>query len=227
MIAIKFSNKDFVQDMNNVINYSTGFIEGANRNKFRLMNRLGKDIVERLKQFIDANARLSPERLHHVYEWHKAGSPDARLYDITYRSTAKGLSFNYTFSQSISLQRGSSTPFYNKAKIMEEGLPVTISPVSRKALRFTVNGEEVFSKGTITVNNPGGEETTRGLENTINSFFNNFFTQSYLRASGMIAHLETLKSFRDNLKKGAGKQAGINAGARWVIGQGEVLDVQR
>jgi len=74
--------------------------------------------------------------LHHVYEWYQTGSPAARLFDINYISNQIGLSFNSTFRQSVSIKSGSKVPFYNKAQIIENGIPVTIRPVSSEVLSF-------------------------------------------------------------------------------------------
>ena len=129
-----------------------------------------------LKQYVDASARVNPSLLHHVYEWDKAGSPDSRLFDVNYTITGNGLSFNSNFRQSRTIKVGSRTPFYDKARIMEDGIAVTIRPRKAKVLAFEDSGEQVFTKGPVTVNNPGGN--TKGqFENVFNSFFNVYFTQ--------------------------------------------------
>jgi hypothetical protein len=118
----------FKKDMKNIMNYSIGFLEGVQAGKVKFLNNLGVMTKEILEQYIDSNARVNPEALHHIYEWSKVGSPDARLYNINYTISNLGLSFVSTFKQSTSIKDGSLVPFYNKAKIMEEGTPVTIRP---------------------------------------------------------------------------------------------------
>jgi len=224
MISVKFKDKEFMSTMNNFMNYSYGFLDGAQQGREKLLNKLGKEVIEKLKDYVDSMARVSPQTLHHVYEWNQVGSPAARLFDLNYRADKKGISFNYTFSQSRSVRSGSTTPFYDKARIMEEGIPVTISPVFREALRFEKDGQEVFVKGPVTVNNPGGSAVQGGFENTISTFFESYFTQSFLMISGVLAHLDNLKEYREGLSKvSGGHSAGVAAGMRWSSQEGRFV----
>jgi hypothetical protein len=50
-----------------------------------------------------------------------------------------------TFTQSETLKKGSAVPFYDKAKIMENGVPVTIAPTKSKVLKFDGPSGEVFT----------------------------------------------------------------------------------
>jgi hypothetical protein len=83
----------FKKDMKNIMNYSIGFLEGVQAGKIKFLNNVGVMTKELLEQYIDSNARVNPEALHHIYEWSKVGSPDARLYDINYTISNLGLSF--------------------------------------------------------------------------------------------------------------------------------------
>jgi len=136
VINIKLNDKLFMSEMENIINYSVGFLDGVKKGKNVFLNKLGAEVVDLLKQYVDSNARVSPSTMHHVYEWYEAGSPNARLFDITYTVSNLGLSFKSTFSQSRSIQNGSREPFYNKANIMETGMSVTIAPRNAKVLRL-------------------------------------------------------------------------------------------
>lgn len=218
MINVKFNSKQFLKDMTQVVEYSTGFLEGAQLGKVDLMENIGSTIVEGIKQFIDSNARLRPDTLHHVYEWYRTGSPEARLFDINYVATHMGLSFNSTFRQSVSVKMGSKIPFYEKADIMERGLPVTIIPKSRNTLVFEDNGDTVFTKSPVTVSNPGGDSVEGSYERIFNEFFSKYFTQSFLRSSGILEHLNDPTPFKTNISgaKRGGKRFGINVGYRWV-----------
>jgi hypothetical protein len=100
MISIKLNDKDLMRDLNNIIDYSFGFLEGIEKGKKIFLDSLGRDITELVKEYIDSSARVNPSRLHHVYEWYQTGSPDARLFDINYTVSNLGLSFKSTFSQS-------------------------------------------------------------------------------------------------------------------------------
>jgi hypothetical protein len=217
MIAVKLDSNLFRKEMNNIINYSTGFLDGVQKGKRVFLDNLGRDTIELLKQYIDSNARVSPQTLHHVYEWYQVGSPDARLFDIDYTLSGLGLSFRSSFRQSSSVKDGSREPFYNKAMVMEQGQPVIIKPKNAQALRFEVDGEEVFTRQPVVVNNPGGA-TERGFEKVFDSFFSRYFRQTFLRKSGMLKDFENPTAYKKNLKSGAklGRGKGIETGYRWI-----------
>lgn len=216
----KFDTRKFAKEMNNMMNYSIGFLDGVQLGKQDLLNSLGVQTIEMLKSYIDSNARVNPSILHHVYEWNKIGSPDGRLYDIVYTVSNLGLSFNSSFRQSRTVQDGSREPFYDKARIMEEGIPVTIAPRQAQALRF-VDGEEVFTRSPVTVLNPGGQAEGQ-FEQVFDNFFNKYFTQAFLRASGMAAYLENPVAYKKNLDKGKrlGKSIGTSTGYKWIANAG-------
>jgi hypothetical protein len=224
LIAIKIDTVQFGKEMERLMGYSSGFLEGVQEGKSALSNKIGKDVVEDFKQFIDANARSNPSALHHVYEWHQTGSPNARLFDISYTVKGRGLSFNSSFSQSSSLQKGSRVPFYNKAEVMENGGTVTIRPRSASVLAFNDKGEDVFTKQPVTVSNPGGEQVQGAYKRAFDTFFSDYFTQSYLQSSGLLDHLKNTKAFKDNFNKGkaGGRSAGRSVGRRWVSGKAEL-----
>jgi hypothetical protein len=218
MIKVSFDSTQFEKEMKNVIEYSTGFLEGAQRGKIHLLENIGKTIVEGIKQFIDANARVNPESLHHIYEWYRVGSPDARLFEIEYKATHVGLSFNSTFSQSTSIREGSNAPFYDKARIMEEGIPVTIIPKARKPLVFEDMGETVFTKAPVFIANPGGDGVGGSFQRIFEQFFSQYFSQSFLKSSGILDHLNDPTPFKTNFNKSktGGKSFGMNVGYRWI-----------
>ena len=91
--------------MNNIVNYSIGFLEGVQKGKTAFLKVMGLQTVELMKEFIDSNARVNPEMLHHIYEWNQTGSPSARLYNISYTTSNLGLSFMSSFSQSTSISK--------------------------------------------------------------------------------------------------------------------------
>jgi hypothetical protein len=220
-MRIKFDGRQFGRDMKNMMDYSAGFLDGIQMGKQQLMHSLGIQTIEVLKSYIDSNAKVNPSILHHVYEWHRVGSPSARLYDIGYSVSNLGLSFNSSFRQSTTIQNGSNTPFYDKARIMEEGIPVTIVPVNAQSLRYMDDGEEVFTKGPVFVQNPGGN-TEGKFQQVFDNFFNKYFTQAFLRVSGIGAYLENPKVYKANLAKGkrTGKAGGISTGYRWIANAG-------
>lgn len=223
-VDLDFNN--FVSDLKNLSNYSIGFLDGVQAAQPEIMDNLGKEIIESLKQFIDSNARVDPQTLHHVYEWYQTGSPEARLFDIEYIVQGKnGLSFNYTFSQSNSYAKDSTVPFYNKAQIMEDGTPVIIRPKAGGVLSFNDDGEQIFTKKPIVVENPGGNGVQGGFEKTIKSFFDSYFTQSFLMSSGILSHLNNPKEYKDNLLAGVkqgGKALGFKVGYDWATKGGRI-----
>ena len=215
-------SKQFKKDMNNIVNYSIGFLEGAQRGKTIFLKTLGMETVELMKEFIDSNARVNPQMLHHVYEWTMTGSPEARLYDISYTTSNLGLSFRSSFSQSKSIKDGSRTPFYDKARIMEEGIPVTIRPKVAQVLAFEDNGETVFTRGPVQVLNPGGTEVEGGFEKVFDMFFNKYFSQAFLRTSGIARYLENPQVYKKDMPAGKrmGKSKGLSTGYRWIANAG-------
>jgi hypothetical protein len=217
-----YNSKKFKKEMSNIMNYSLGFLDGVQKGKTPFLRSLGVNAVEIMKQFVDSNARVNPEMLHHIYEWNRTGSPAARLYDISFTTSNIGLSFKSSFRQSESIQDGSKTPFYDKARIIENGVAVTIRPKSSEVLAFEEDGEMVFTKKPIRVNNPGGAAAQGGFEQTMDLFFNKYFSQSFLRTSGVAQYLENPEVYKKNLRAGKarGRSKGVSVGYVWVANAG-------
>jgi hypothetical protein len=217
-MRVSINAKEFEKSILNIANYSIGFLDGAQKGKSVFLKNLGKSTILVLKQYVDAEARSNPKALHHIYEWYKTGSPNARLFDFDYTVSNLGLSFMSTFKQSSSLSQGSSTPFYNKAKIMEDGIPVKISPKKSKVLVFESNGETVFTSNDITIDNPGGDYVSGSFERAVDEFFNVYFRQSFLASSGLKSYINNPILYKQNIKKGSksGKSVGVNTGFKWI-----------
>lgn len=217
MINVRIDTTAFRKMMNNVVDYSIGFIDGTNKGKVVFLKILGEQTSDILNKYIDASARSNPQFLHHVYEWYKVGSPYARLFDIKFIVSKDTLSFISSFKQSESLKDGSRVPFYDKAKIMEEGMTVVIEPRTRSFLAFEDNGELVFTSDSVVVTNPGGN-TEGEYARVFDQFFTKYFTQAFLRSSGLLRHLETPTEFSVGFKEGSklGKSAGVKRGYRWI-----------
>jgi hypothetical protein len=218
MIKIKIDSKSFMRDMNNIIGYANGFLNGVEAGKLDFFANFARSTMEILNGYIDSNARIEPETLHHVYEWHQTGNPNARLFDIDYVVTGGGISLNATLRQSSSIKQGSNVPFYNKARIMENGIPVRISPVNSRVLAFKDGADDVFVSGSIDVPNPGGNEVEGSFKRIIDSFFLNYFTQSYLSQSGIGQILNTARDFSTNFPKAktGGRALGFSTGKQWI-----------
>lgn len=220
MLNLKIDSKQFDKDIRNVIQYSLGFFEGVKQGMPTFYKNFGVEVLEGLKSFIDSNARVNPELLHHVYEWNESGSPNARLFDIDFFVVGNGLSFNSSFRQSSSIKSGSNVPFYDKARIMEQGIPVTIVPKSR-VLAFEDNGETVFTTKPVTVSNPGGQVAGE-YEKVFRSFFTNYFTQAFLQSSGILAYLSSPAEFSRGLSRNGGRSRGVATGRSWVSKAGNL-----
>jgi hypothetical protein len=217
-----YNAKKFKKEMNNIMNYSFGFLDGVQKGKTPFLRSLGVNTVEIMKQFVDSNARVNPEMLHHIYEWNRTGSPGARLYDISFTTSNIGLSFKSSFRQSQSIKNGSKVPFYDKARIIEDGAAVTIRPKNSEVLSFEEDGEMVFTKSPIRVENPGGTEAQGGFERTLDLFFDKYFSQSFLRTSGVAQYLENPEVYKKNLRAGKarGRSKGVSVGYVWVANEG-------
>lgn len=222
MIKVKMDSKKFSREMNNIIKYSTGFLDGVKSGKAVFLRNVGLQTIEILKEYIDSNARVNPQMLHHIYEWERVGSPEARLFDFNYTVSNLGLSVLSSFRQSTTVKNGSNVPFYDKARIMEQGIPVTIVPRKADVLAFEDGGEMVFTRGPVEVDNPGGEMVVGAFEKTVDSFFNKYFTQAFMRTSGVGAYLENPVVFKNNLPraKRGGRSVGISTGYRWIANAG-------
>ena len=217
-MIVRTNTASFNKEMNNIVQYAFGFLDGVQKGKKVFLQNLGVGTIQAMAQYVDVSARGNPAALHHVYEWSQTGSPSARLFDINYTVSNLGLSINSTFRQSRTVKQDSHTPFYNKAKIMEEGIPVTIKPKRSSVLVFTEEGETVFTKSPIVVRNPGGDRVQGSFERTMDEFILRYFKQSFLRASGIYNYINKPTVFKKNIKAGSkvGKSKGIETGFKWI-----------
>jgi hypothetical protein len=217
-----YNTKSFMKQMDNIVEYSIGFLDGIKKGKRVFLNNLGKSTVDAMKEFVDSMARVDPATLQHVYEWSQTGMPSARLYDIDYTVSNLGLSFKSSFRQSLSVKEGSKTPFYDKARIMEEGVPVRIKPKLSEVLSFVDDGEQVFTSKEVLVENPGGTEAQGGFQKTFDIFINQYFRQSFLNSSGIIEYLNDISIYKKNIASGSrqGKSKGNEVGYRWIMNAG-------
>jgi hypothetical protein len=217
-----FNTKSFKQEMDNIVEYSIGFLDGIHAGKKVFLDNLGRDVVTTLKEFVDSNARMDPAALEHMYEWYESGSPNARLFDIEYTVSGLGLSFNSSFRQSTSIKNGSNVPFYDKARIMENGIPVVIRPKRSSVLVFDENGETIFTRQPVRVQQPGGDSAEGSFDEILTIFFTKYFKQSFLKMSGLSQYLSNPKLYKENLKLGkrVGRSTGLSTGYRWIANAG-------
>lgn len=219
-----FNTRQFKKDMNNIVDYSMGFLEGVQSGKKAMLDLLGRETIQLLKEYVDSNARVNPEALQHVYEWYQSGMADGRLFDVEYTVSNLGLSVKSTFRQSTTIKDGSRTPFYDKARIMENGIPVVIKPKFVEVLSFDINGEQIFTRTPVKVKNPGGD-VQGNYEQVFDSFFSRYFTQAFLRTSGIAQYLENPTVYKKNMSAGkrGGRSIGVSTGYRWIANAGVAI----
>jgi hypothetical protein len=218
-MLVRLNTKLFQKQLDNMVDYSFGFLEGAEDGKKIFLDNLARGTIEGLKLYIDAMARGNPQALHHVYEWYQTGNRGQRLFDIEYKVTSLGISIDSKFRQSKSIQSGSYEPFYNKAKIMEEGIPVVIKPKNSNVLVFEDDGVTVFTKKTIVNNFPGGKEVKGSYEKVFDGFMNTYFAQSFLTATGLYQYLDNPRIYKKNFAAGikGGRSVGKATGFKWMV----------
>ena len=217
-MIITANSRSISTQLNNIVNYSFGFLDGVERGKKIFFNKLGLGVIQSLGQYVDVQARANPKALHHVYEWNRVGSPSARLFNLTHTVSNLGLSVRSTFSQSRTVSENMNTPFYNKAKIMEEGIPITISPKRSGVLRFNGPSGEVFTSRPVKVDSPGGDDVYKSFESTVDEFMIRYFKQSFLRASGLYDYIKKPTLYKTNFKAGSkmGRGKGVETGFKWI-----------
>lgn len=174
--------------------YQTKVIEGVMNNK-SFVNKFQKMIYAQIEEdfgkYVDAKARSNPSSLHHVYEWNKTGTLDARLFKLNMKG-ADGISFKISTellpSKSlVPTKKGKHRHvFVNKASLIESGKPVVIKPRYSERLVFEINGETVFMpKGqSVTVNRPGGKKATNQFNLAASHFFSGNLVKLSIQKSG-------------------------------------------
>lgn len=210
MITAKINTKDLNKMLNNLIKYSDGFISETKAQQGYVNRKVANTSVNAFYQYLDGVARMHPGMLHHIYEWGEVGNPTARLVDLGITSSGRGSTITAEFLQSQTVKDGSTEPFYDKAQIMEEGIPVVIKEKEAQALFFEIDGVEYFRMGPITVLNPGGAETRGSFVEVFREFYNNYLTQVYLKAIRFYQHFQSPREYERNFKK-ALKSGNANA----------------
>jgi len=157
--------------------------------KFRsvIFSQIEKDFNE----YIDAQARINPSTLHHVYEWKRVGNKTARLFSLDLKESI-GLSFRvgYSFKDSkamVPTNYGKSRHvFKEKARVMEAGNPVLIRPRSAERLVFEIDERVIrMPKGAaVTVKKPGGGKASKRFQIAYARFFTSNLVNLSIKKSG-------------------------------------------
>lgn len=224
MISAHINDTQFFKDMNNIMGYAQGFLEGTKSGEQLFLQSIARNGIEIFREFVDQQARIDPQMYHHIYEWYQVGSPEARLFDVEYVTYENGLTFNGNLRQSTSVSAGSTTPFYDKARIMEKGIPVVIKPKKSNVLRFNNGTEDVFVSGQIVVEHPGGNQVAGSFEHIFRIFFTEHFKQSVLEITGIRQYLMNPIDFKTNFgsAKTQGKAKGVQVGYNWITKAGDL-----
>jgi hypothetical protein len=209
-----------VKTINNIINYSDGYIQETKKNEAKIANKIAKISVDVFYQYLDGLARMHPDMLHHVYEWGEVGNPGSRLYKLKTISMGKSVGVGAQLLNSNSIKEGSTEPFYDKASIMEYGESVTVTEKEAESLFFEIDGVEYFRKGPITIANPGGEAVRGSFVRAFNEFYSNYFSEVYLRSIGLYKQLKEAKEYKKNVavasKSVNPRLLGKNSAMQWV-----------
>ncbi len=160
----------------------------AFKNRFQevIFNQIQKDFGE----YVDAQARIKPRSLHHVYEWRQTGDSSARLFKLNKLSSdGLGIMMSYEFlpSKSFASAEGNRRHvFVKKASVMEAGMPLKIAPRHSKRLVFETNGYTVFMPegASVVVKRPGGTGVKNSFMMTYSRFFRSNLVNSSIKKSG-------------------------------------------
>ena len=217
---IKLDMTEFNRAMNEAIEYSKGFLAGAENNVVLFNQQLAEVIKEAFYKYLDSTARLDPTRLHHMYEWDQTGVDKARLFRIEAFSGKQSIRFVTEFMQSTSVAPTANEPFVNKAEVMESGTTVTVAPRSGDVLAFTGDdGDMVFTTDEVTIENPGGYVAGQ-FAATAREFFTNYLDQALLKE--LIKELQNPKEFAQGWGKGMNYAKGMKQGQRYLTVKGGV-----
>ena len=219
-IKIKIDAKEFQTVMQNVIDYTNGFVKETEARTDYIASKLGKASVAESYKYLDSFAAVNPELLHHIYEWGQTGNSAQRLYELKSQVSKSSALIVADFLESYSISDTSKEPLIDKARIMEEGIPLVIDNVNANALFFEVGGQEIFAVGPIYIPNPGGGQTRGQFKLQFEEFYNSYFTQVYLRAIKFYDHFKNPKAYYDGFNAGSragGKSAGKASALKWIL----------
>lgn len=217
--SVNFDNKEFNRILKNSVQYSKGFLEGAELNLIVFNKKMSDILAEALKKYIDTKAKMSPESLHHIYEWGRVGDPGARLFEIDCQATKNTISLFGKFLPSSSISENSEEPFIDKARIMENKIAIEVEPRSSDVLAFDVAGQPVFTVKSIFIANPGGDQVAGSFGRTVDEFFDVYFTTTFLQQSGIFDGIKNPKEFEtyfSSVMSGSAKLSGLNAGRKYM-----------
>lgn len=220
MLRMRVDSKELNRILNNTVSYSYGFLEGTGIGQIEFNQHLAEYTKDALGKYIDSRARMSPEELHHVYEWGAVGDEGSRLFEINPRASKRVIHFEGKFLNSKSAAPNASEPFTDKANVMENAIGVTIAPKNSSMLVFEDDGETIFTMNEIYIANPGGDAVAGSFGRVVEDFFQNYFTGSLLRP--FMATLSKADEYASGFPAGtrSGKSVGVKAGIQYMRSAG-------
>jgi hypothetical protein len=221
LIGVRLDTKQLLQTLKNTVEYSNSFVSELKKSEPKLAKKLGDLSIEVFYDYLDGLARNHPGMLHHVYEWGQVGDPFGRLYELRMMVGKRGVSVTADFLESDVPSPSSNEPFYDKANIMEEGIPVVVTEKDAQVLFFEIDGEEFFRHGPIYIANPGGSATRGSFVKAFNDFYQNYFNKIYLNSIKFYQHFESPAEFSKNFSKavrtrGNASRVGKAAALSWI-----------
>lgn len=215
LLFVKIDGSELNKILSNTVQYSQGFLDGIQQERLMFNRFLGGYTVEALYKYIDVKARSNPHALHHVYEPNSVGNENYRLYKFNVMPRVNSIAFTGSFLPSSIASDTSSEPFIDKANIMENSISVVISPKNSDVLVFEDQGETVFTRNSIVIEHPGGDEVAGAFGEVIDDFFTNYFTNALL--SPLLKELQTADEFATNFAAGTrgGRAVGVRAGRKY------------
>lgn len=224
MISVRMNSIDLSNKLRNTQKYSLGFLDGIESAKVVLMNRIAEFVSDALGDYIDAQARISPESLHHVYEWGGTGRESSRLFYLRGIATGSLITISGQFLPSSTTSDTATEPFRNKAEVMENQISIVISPKNSDFLVFDDGEETVFTRNSIFIENPGGDAVAGSFGRTVDMFFTQYFTNAILQP--FILKLQRADEYLQYFSAGArgGYGVGLKAGQKYINSAGMVLE---
>lgn len=216
VLPVKINSKDVSKVLKNTVNFSYGFLDGVEIQKIIFNEKLGEYTVNILNKYIDSQAKINPESLHHIYEWNNVGNKNYRLFKITSSASKNNILFTGSFLPSKTSINGNQ-PFVNKAEIMENAIAITVEPKNSNVLVFEDEGDTIFTANSVYIAHPGGDAVAGSFAAIIESFFSNYFKNAFLQP--LINDLMTVKEFSELFPQGAkggGRDVGIAAGKKYL-----------
>lgn len=224
MTGALFDGMDLMRVLNNTVDYAQSYLREIALGQTKFNMQVAVYVKEVLYKYIDSQARLYPERLAHVYEPGFTGSASQRLFTFNTHSTIDSITFTARFNHSIMPTMPGGVPFDQRAQIMEDDIAVTIAPKNGKVLVFEDNGETVFTTKAITVEHPGGPEAAGEFKNTVDSFFNQYLTNTVMQP--IFTKLSHSKAFGEYFAAGTRNplNAGRSAAKQFLSSPGGILE---